>query len=69
MQHSLMFAETGAPILLGLFCEVNATVLVTAYGAVGLHSATALWDQLYTESRHRVSPIEQHVHSLLEVCR
>ncbi len=63
-----MFAETGAPILPGLFCEVNATVLVTAYGAVGLPSATALWDQLYTESRCRVSPIEQHVHSLLGVC-
>jgi hypothetical protein len=24
--HSLTFAETGVPVLLGLFCEVNTTV-------------------------------------------
>jgi hypothetical protein len=39
-----MFAETGVPVLLGLFCEVNAGVLATAAGAVGVHSATAYWD-------------------------
>lgn len=65
--HSLMFAETGVPILLGLFCEVNAGVLATAVGAVAAHSATAYWDQAYAESRRRVTPIEQNVHSLLEV--
>jgi hypothetical protein len=65
--HSLMFAETGVPVLLGLFCEVNAGVLATAAGAVGVHSATAYWDQAYAEPRRRVTPIEQHVHSLLEV--
>jgi hypothetical protein len=65
--HSLMFAETGVPVLLGLFCEVNAGVLATAIGAVGAHSATAYWDQAYAEPRRRVTIIEQHVHSLLEV--
>jgi len=65
--HSLMFAETGVPVLLGLFCEVNATVLLSAFTAVGVHSATAYWDQVYAEDRRRVSPVEQHVHSLLEV--
>jgi hypothetical protein len=53
--------------LLGLFCEVNAGVLATAAGAVGVHSATAYCDQAYAEPRRRVTPIEQHVHSLLEV--
>jgi len=65
--HSLMFAETGIPVMLGLFCEVNAGVLAAAFGTVGLHSATAYWDQAYAEERRRVSPVEQHVHSLLEV--
>jgi len=65
--HSLMFAETGAPVLLGLFCEVNAGVLATAVGAVAAHSATAYWDQAYAEPRRQVTPVEQHVHSLLEV--
>ena len=33
-----MFAETGVPVLLGLFCEVNAGVLATAAGAVAAHN-------------------------------
>jgi hypothetical protein len=65
--HALMFAETGVPVLLGLFCEVNAGVLATTAGAVAAHSATAYWDQAYAEPRRRVAPLEQHVHSLLEV--
>lgn len=66
--HLVMFAETGVPILLGLFCEVNAGVLTSAYGAAAVHSGTAYFDQAYAEERRRVSPVEQHVHSLLEVC-
>ena len=53
--HSLMFAETGVPVLLGLFCEVNAGVIATAAGAVATHSATAYWDQSYAEPRRRVA--------------
>lgn len=65
--HSLMLAEAGAPIMLGLFCEVNAGVLATCAGALGVHSATAYWDVTYAEERRRVTPGEQHIHSLLEV--
>ena len=67
MIHSLMFAETGIPVLLGLFCEVNAAVLLTAYAAAGVHGVTAYWDQIYAQPRRRVGPVEQHVHSLLEM--
>ena len=65
--HALMFAETGIPVLLGLFCEVNASVLLSAYAAAGVHGVTAYWDQVYAQPRRRVDPLEQHVHSLLEV--
>jgi hypothetical protein len=65
--HQLMFAETGVPVLLGLFCEVNAGVLATAYAASGAHWATAYWDQAYAEERRPVSPVEQQVHSVLEM--
>jgi hypothetical protein len=65
--HSLMFTETGVPVLLGLFCEVNAGVLATAAGAVAAHTATAYCDQAYAEPRRRVTPAEQQVHSLLEI--
>jgi hypothetical protein len=65
--HHLMFAETGIPVLLGLFCEVNAGVLAAAYAATGAHWATAYWDQAYAEQRRPVTPIEQQVHSVLEM--
>jgi hypothetical protein len=65
--HLLMMTETGVPVMLGLFCEVNAGVLLTSFAALGAHSATAYWDQSYAEQRRRVTPIEQHLHSLLEV--
>jgi hypothetical protein len=65
--HLLMMTETGVPVMLGLFCEVNAGVLLTSFAALGAHSATAYWDQAYAEQRRRVTPVEQHLHSLLEV--
>ena len=65
--HLLMMTETGVPVMLGLFCEVNAGVLLTSFASLGAHSATAYWDQVYAEPRRRVTPIEQHLHSLLEV--
>jgi hypothetical protein len=32
-----------------------------------MHGGTAYWDQRYAQPRRRVDPLEQHVHSLLEV--
>jgi len=65
--HLLMLAEAGIPSLLGLFVDVNAGVLLTAFGAMAAHEATAIWDVAYAEPRRRVTPSEQHVHSFLEV--
>jgi hypothetical protein len=65
--HSLMMAEAGVPLTLGLFCEVNSGVLAACVGTLGVHSLTAYWDVTYAEQRRRVSPVEQHIHSLLEV--
>ncbi|MDQ6673999.1 MAG: diguanylate cyclase [Chloroflexota bacterium] len=65
--HLLMLAEAGAPAMLGLFLEVNAGVLLPAFSALVAHEATAIWDVAYAETRRRVTPAEQHVHSFLEV--
>ena len=48
-------------------CGSTPGLLATAIGAVAAHSATAYWDQAYAEPRRRVTPVKQHVHSLLEV--
>ena len=65
--HGLMMAEAGVPTMLGLFCQPNAGVLATAAASLGAHEATAVWDVTYAESRRKVTPAEQHIHSLLEV--
>lgn len=65
--HALMMAEAGVPVVLGLFFETNAGTLAVSTGALGAHSVTTYWDATYAEERRKVSPGEQHVHSLLEV--
>lgn len=65
--HLLMFAEIGAPLLAAIFLEVNALVIAVMILAFLLHEATALWDVRYALTAREVSPIEQHVHSFLEM--
>src|SRR5919202_1573697 len=65
--HALMLSEAGLPAIMGLFLEVNPGVLLTAFAALVAHELTAFWDVAYAETRRRVTPNEQHAHSLLEV--
>jgi len=65
--HLLMFAEVGAPLLAALFLDVNALILAVMIVAFFVHEATAMWDVTYAVSRREVTPIEQHVHSFLEM--
>ncbi len=67
MLHLLMLAEVSGPVLAGLFLEITSPVLGLMIGAFLLHDATALWDVSYAVTRRRISPIEQHVHSYLEM--
>lgn len=65
--HLLMLGEMGVPVLAGLFLEINAAVLALMIGAFFVHEATALWDVSYAVTRRKVTPIEQHIHSFLEM--
>lgn len=66
--HLLMLVEVGVPLLAGLFFEINALVILMMLVALVLHQATAMWDVHYAyNSAREVKPLEQHVHSLLEV--
>ncbi|ARP76486.1 diguanylate cyclase [Bordetella genomosp. 6] len=65
--HLLMFAEIGLPLLMCLLLEINALVFLVMLAAFVLHEATALWDVSYAQSRRRITPLEQHVHSFLEL--
>jgi hypothetical protein len=62
-----MLAEASVPVLCGMFLEVTSPVLALMMVSVLLHDATALWDVSYAVGRREVSPVEQHVHSFLEM--
>ncbi len=65
--HLLMFAELGLPMVAALLLEINALVIAFMILMFFVHEATALWDVSYAVSKREVSPIEQHVHSYLEL--
>jgi len=65
--HLLQFAEMGIAVLAALFLEINALVLLIMLISFVLHEATALWDLSYASTMREVTPIEQHVHSFLEM--
>jgi hypothetical protein len=65
--HLLMFAEVGVPLLAVLFLQVNAGIILLMIVAFFIHELTALWDVSYAVTARWVSPIEQHVHSFLEM--
>jgi len=65
--HILMFLEMGLPLLAALFLDVNSLVIAFMIVLFFCHEATALWDVSYAVTARRVSPIEQHVHSFLEM--
>lgn len=65
--HLLMLVEMGVPVLAALLLEITAAVLALMVAAFVLHEATALWDVRYSSSRRTVTPIEQHIHSFLEI--
>jgi hypothetical protein len=65
--HLLMFVELGLPLLAAIFLEVNALIIAFMIIMFLLHEVTAFWDVSYAVSRRRVTPLEQHVHSFLEI--
>jgi hypothetical protein len=65
--HLLMLAEVGMPSLAGLFLEITSPVFGLMIAAFLLHQATALWDIAYAVSIREVTPVEQQVHSFLEL--
>jgi hypothetical protein len=65
--HLLQFAEMAIPTLAAIFLEINALVILAMIVSLILHQLTAMWDVRYAYHRREVRPIEQHVHSVLEM--
>ncbi len=67
LMHLLMLTEAAVPVLAGMFLEVTSPVLALMIASFLLHDMTALWDVSYAVTLREVTPIEQHVHSFLEM--
>ncbi|NJP79347.1 diguanylate cyclase, partial [Streptomyces sp. AA8] len=65
--HALMMTEAGVPVAMGLLARINPLVLSVMGGAAVAHGATALYDVSLATKKREVHPVEQHIHSFLEV--
>jgi hypothetical protein len=65
--HLLGLAEMGVPVVLALFFEINALVIAVMIAAFALHELTTWLDLRYAVNRREVLPVEQLVHSFMEI--
>ena len=65
--HLVQMAEMGIPILAVMLFEINAGIFLLMIVCFLLHAATAYWDLHYAVAMREVTPIEQQVHSFLEM--
>jgi hypothetical protein len=65
--HLAMLTEAAIPVLAGMFLEITSPVLALMIASFLLHDMTALWDVSYAVTLRQVTPVEQHVHSYLEM--
>ena len=65
--HLLLYLLVAPPIALAMFLHVNALLLaIMAAGALA-HMAVSLWDTSYAQPRRHIAPLEQQIHSHLEM--
>jgi hypothetical protein len=65
--HLLQFGAIGLPTALALVLEINAGFFLLAALAIIFHHAVAFIDVRYANHSRSVAPIEQMVHSFLEI--
>ena len=65
--HSLMFLEIGIPVSAGLILEITPLLLIFMILMFLIHEITAMWDVSYAVKYRYISPVEQQIHSFLEL--
>lgn len=66
--HGAQLACVGAGVLLWLSFYPNLLVSALVIGLAGGHAMLGYWDTCVADGVRRVSPLEQHVHSVLDAC-
>jgi hypothetical protein len=65
--HFALFLQIAVPALLGLWLEINAALISIMAVAVLAHMLTSWWDTSFAQPLRHIAPIEQQVHSWLEM--
>lgn len=65
--HIVQLGEVGLPLLAALFLEVNALILAAMIVGLALHQLTAIWDVRWADATRTITPVEQHIHGVLEM--
>lgn len=65
--HVVLYLLIVAPLIPALFLQVNALLLAFMTVGVLAHMAVSLWDTSYAQPRRHISPLEQQIHSYLEM--
>ena len=65
--HWLLLAEGGLVLLAVALFEVDAAVLLIAFGGFLAHELTTYLELRYTVEKRKVRPVEQMVHSFMEL--
>jgi hypothetical protein len=65
--HLLLYLEIAIPVVLALFLEITALLLVLMILGVAAHWITSWADTAFAQPRRHIAPIEQQVHSWLEM--
>ncbi len=65
--HVAGFGEVAFPVFAALFLQVNTLILAVMFVGVLLHEAMIIWDVSYAARTRHISPLEQHIHALLEL--
>jgi hypothetical protein len=65
--HLVQFGVIAVPTVLALLVEINSTFFLLAVIAILLHHAVAFIDVRYANRTRSVIPLEQMIHSFLEI--
>lgn len=65
--HLLLFAQMGVGVLAALLLQINALLLALLAALFVLHELTAWVELRFVVSRREVRPVEQMVHSFMEL--
>jgi hypothetical protein len=65
--HLIQFGLMGLPLVVVLFMQVNAGLLLVLAVFVALHHGVAYIDVRYANATRKVGPAEQMIHSFLEL--